>query len=231
MILSFTGLHCSSILTSRKKVDLPPGTVTVSIDDGPNAHNHITDSVLAVFSRHNVTGYFCLIGMNVERYPEIVKRIHDAGHVIVNHGYTDRFVFNKNMQEVERDIAKCNSAIGAALGIDNYCAQYYRPPHGLYRSSTREVWRKPGMKLLPITFYALDAQRDSKKAGKVIAKTIRRVKKDKGGIILLHDGRDGREKLLAELEKDSTCSYDRSWVPAALDSIITVLKREGFVFE
>jgi peptidoglycan/xylan/chitin deacetylase (PgdA/CDA1 family) len=231
ILAPFIWINCSSIIISHKKADLPANTVKLTFDDGPNAHNHVTDSVLAVLKRHNVKGYFCLIGTNVERYPEIVRRIHEKGHGIVNHGYTDGFVFNKNAAEVKEDIIKCNTALGSALGITDYCAGYYRPPNGLYKPSARKVWQEMGMELLPATFYVLDAQRTGKDMSKVIAGVVRNIRKDNGGIILLHDGRDSREKLFAELARDSTCTYNRSWIPAALDSILTVLKGEGFVFE
>ena len=37
--------------------------------------------------------------------------------------------------------------------------------------------------------------------------------------------------MLSEIGKDSTSSYNRSWIPEAVDSIVTILKRDGLVFE
>jgi len=230
-VVTFVLLFGCAALKPYRSVDLPPKTVMLTFDDGPNAHNNVTGSVLDVLKRHDIKAYFCLIGMNVERYPSIVKRIYNEGHYLANHGYTDEFVVHKRNRDIKDDIIKCNSAIGKALEIENYRVKYYRPPRGFYRVSTKKVWQELGMEMLPFTLYALDAQRKGDKADVVIKETVDEVRKSNGGIIILHDGRDCEERMLAEIEKDSTSSYNRFWISAAVDSIVTMLKRDGFVFK
>lgn len=230
-VVIFVLLFGCAALKPYSSVDLPPKTVMLTFDDGPNAHNNVTDSVLDVLKRHDIKAYFCLIGMNVECHPSIVKRIYDEGHYLANHGYTDEFVVHKRNRDIKNDIIKCNSAIGKALEIENYHVKYYRPPRGFYRASSKRVWQELDMELLPFTMYALDAQRNGDKADIVIKETIKEIEKKNGGIIILHDGRDCEDRMLSEIEKDSTLSYNRSWIPEAVDSIVTILKRDGFVFK
>ena len=44
-------------------------------------------------------------------------------------------------------------------------------------------------------------------------------------VLKRHDGRDCEDRMLSEIDKDSTSSYNRSWIPEAVDSIVTKLKR------
>jgi len=219
-----------TVFVPRRYAQVPENTVQCTFDDGPNAYGRSTESVLDVLKRHNVKGYFCVIGVNVERNPGIVKRMYDEGHCIVNHGFTDDFIIFKSNRTIKKEIIKCNNAIGYALGIKDYSARYFRPARGFYRPSTEKVLHELCMELLPLTLYTLDAQRNYRRAQKVVQQTIKRVRKERGGIIILHDGKDQQDGLFEHIARDSTCRYNRTWVPEALDSIITVLKAEGFVF-
>jgi peptidoglycan/xylan/chitin deacetylase (PgdA/CDA1 family) len=44
--------------------------------------------ILDVLMRHNVKATFFIVGQNVERYPDRVRRIVDEGHEVAVHGYT-----------------------------------------------------------------------------------------------------------------------------------------------
>ncbi len=220
-----------AVFTTRRSLSLPEKTVQCTFDDGPNAHGRTTEALLDVLKRHNVKGYFCVIGINVQRNPGIVKRIHDEGHAIVNHGYTDEFILFKSNKTIKKEILQCNNAISSALGIEDFSVEYYRPPRGFYRPSTRKILHELGMELLPFTVYALDAQRNHRDAHKVVQQTVKKIRKESGGAIVLHDGKDREEKLLKRVARDSTGVYNRAWIPEALDSIITGLKTEGFVFQ
>ena len=219
------------VLTARHSISLPQNAVQLTFDDGPNAHSNTTEALLDVLKRHNVKGYFCVIGVNVQRNPGIVKRMYDEGHCIVNHGYTDKFIIFKSNRTIKNEIIKCNNAIGDAIGVKDYSVRYFRPARGFYRPSIKKILHELDMELLPFTLYALDAQRDRRDAQKVVRETIKKVRKENGGVINLHDGKDHEEKMLAKIARDSTGIYNRTWIPDALDSIITGLKAEGFVFK
>lgn len=59
--------------------------VALTFDDGP--HPYYTEQLLKGLNERNAKATFFITGKNVEAYPEIVKKIHDNGHLIGNHTY------------------------------------------------------------------------------------------------------------------------------------------------
>lgn len=60
--------------------------LALTYDDGPNDPDTLL--LLDVLERHQVKATFFLIGRYVEKRPDIVRRIVDAGHEIGNHTYS-----------------------------------------------------------------------------------------------------------------------------------------------
>lgn len=60
-----------------------PKTMYLTFDDGPSAEN--TAAVLDILKEHNIQATFFLVGENVERHPEIAKRIVEEGHTVGIH--------------------------------------------------------------------------------------------------------------------------------------------------
>src|ERR1700743_576148 len=62
-----------------------PPRVALTFDDGPTAG--ATDRVLDLLADLNVRAAFFVIGRNVEREPDLLRRIDAEGHLIGNHTY------------------------------------------------------------------------------------------------------------------------------------------------
>ena len=63
-----------------------PKTMYLTFDDGPYMEN--TERVLEVLKKRNIKATFFLVGENVERNPEMAKRIAQEGHTIGIHCYS-----------------------------------------------------------------------------------------------------------------------------------------------
>lgn len=59
--------------------------VALTFDDGPNPE--YTEKLLDGLKDREVKATFFLLGNQVELYPDIVKRMHEEGHLIGNHSY------------------------------------------------------------------------------------------------------------------------------------------------
>src|SRR5262245_60514981 len=70
-----------SVRTRQKKIAL-------TFDDGPNPE--CTPLLLTKLAEHRVPATFFLIGRNLERHPEIGRRIVQEGHEVGNHTYNHR---------------------------------------------------------------------------------------------------------------------------------------------
>ncbi|HYT39751.1 MAG TPA: glycosyltransferase, partial [Acidimicrobiia bacterium] len=63
-----------------------PGVVALTFDDGPDPT--WTPRILAVLRREHVPATFFLIGQEAERYPSLVRREVNDGHVVGDHTYS-----------------------------------------------------------------------------------------------------------------------------------------------
>jgi len=219
---------CKTINSTRTELKLPSSVVYFSFDDGPNVQGDTTARLLDVLKKHEIKAMFCLLGENAERYPELVRRMYDEGHCIANHGYFDRWASGMDDDEFRDNLVRGGAAISAALGHDRY-PKLYRPHGGFYHSAQEKIMRDEGYILVPATARVYDAVVDGTKQRKVVEKIIKKVKKQGGGIILLHDARGSHAATEAELAKDPHGVFDRSWIPDAVEEIIPALLNRGFV--
>jgi peptidoglycan/xylan/chitin deacetylase (PgdA/CDA1 family) len=63
--------------------DAPANAIALTIDDGP--HPVYTPMVLEVLRHYQVQATFSMIGINVQRYPQVARQVVAAGHTICNH--------------------------------------------------------------------------------------------------------------------------------------------------
>lgn len=99
--------------------------IALTFDDGP--HPYYTEQLLKGLKERNVKATFFITGQNVEAYPEIVKEIHEDGHLIGNHTYSHTQLTSQNAETFKQEIVKTNEVIKAVTGEDTI---YVRPPYG-----------------------------------------------------------------------------------------------------
>ncbi|MDP8929955.1 MAG: polysaccharide deacetylase family protein, partial [Actinomycetota bacterium] len=73
---------------SPRSVHLPPRTVALTFDDGPDARG--TPAILEVLRRHHVPATFFTVGSAVVDHPDIARRIVEDGHELGVHGFSHR---------------------------------------------------------------------------------------------------------------------------------------------
>jgi len=218
-----------NITSSNKKLGILPSHVIFTFDDGPNQHNDTTERLLDVLNKYNVKGAFCLIGVNVKNSPEIVRRIYNEDHIIVNHGYSDKIAYFLNDDEFRGNILLGEKAISNALGFDIY-PKLYRPNGGIYNKQKEKIIFEEGYTIVPYTVKAIDAYVKPANKNKIIKKIINAVEKQNGGIIIMHDMRDAYDLNESKLKRKPNSAYNRSWIPEAVEEIIITLSNKGFIF-
>lgn len=72
--------HAGQFITH---VDVDSKRMAFTFDDGPSPYN--THSVLDTLKRYGIPATFYLVGVNVQAWPDIVRRIVDEGHEVGNH--------------------------------------------------------------------------------------------------------------------------------------------------
>jgi len=219
---------CRTINHNRTELNIPPSYVYFSFDDGPNGQGDTTARLLDILKKYQIKAMFCLLGENAEQYPDLVRRIYDEGHSIANHGYSEKWANKMNEDEFRNNLVKGGAAISAALGFE-LSPKLYRPHGGFYTSAKEKIIREEGYTLALSTIRVYDAVLDGTKQGKVVKRVIRKVEKNDGGLIILHDARDSHVRMEAELRKNPQGVFDRSWIPGAVEEIILVLLDKGSI--
>ena len=184
--------------------------VALTFDDGPWEPS--TGEVLDVLKFHGVKATFFVIGDNARRFPELVKRAFDEGHEFGNHTQSHPWMFRMLFKNIKADIEDCQDEIERLTGMR---PRFFRQPVGMNNPSVMKVIDAMGMVMVGWQARAYDGVRVDKAA------IVRRIlnKTRPGGIILLHDGWDGRS------------GGDRESTVEALKVIIPALKERGYEFK
>lgn len=78
----------------------------------------------------------------VDRYPESVKALHDAGHEVMNHSNSHAHMNQLSREEIVADVEACNDKIEAVTGVR---PTLIRPPYGEYNNTVISTIRSIGM--------------------------------------------------------------------------------------
>jgi peptidoglycan/xylan/chitin deacetylase (PgdA/CDA1 family) len=183
--------------------------VALTFDDGP--HEPYTAQVLDVLKAHGVSATFFVIGANLKANPELARRIHTEGHEFGNHTYSHPWMFRMLFKSIKQDIVLCQDEIERVSGVR---PRFFRQPIGMNNPSVMKVIDEMGMVMVGWQTRAYDAVRVDKED--IVRRILGGVRP--GGIVLLHDGCDGK----------ALC--DRTPTVEAIGEIIPALKAEGYEF-
>lgn len=119
------------------KKGLTDKEIALTFDDGPDSE--YTPQLLDLLAKYDAKATFFVVGSHAEDKPELLKRMHEEGHVLGIHNYVHKSNWVMLPRTVTRHIQKTNDIIEKATGTR---AVYYRPPWGIvncfdFRSSTR----------------------------------------------------------------------------------------------
>lgn len=179
----FVKTYCNNPKEKERKIAL-------SFDDGPHP---MTEKVLDVLQKYHVKATFFCIGTQIEKHPEIFKRILAEGHIVGNHSYSHSNKFGVfSTQKVTEEIQRTNDIIHAVSGKK---VVYFRPPFGVTNPNIARAVAHTGHHVIGWDNRSLDTVTDDE------SKILKRVKNKvtPGGIILLHDTSQKTVNVLEQL--------------------------------
>jgi len=103
----------------------------LTFDDGPLPA--LTPTVLDLLAGFGVPATFFMIGALVDRYPDLVRRVRDAGHELANHSYDHVSAAVSGRDQVESSMRRGAEALTVVAGAR---PRWYRPPGGEITSAT-----------------------------------------------------------------------------------------------
>jgi peptidoglycan/xylan/chitin deacetylase (PgdA/CDA1 family) len=151
--------------------------VALTFDDGPGEQ---TPPVLDLLKQANVRATFFLCGENVERFPDLARRIADEGHEIGNHTYSHPRLLGRTPGKIALEIDRAQKVIEHRTGR---VPRWFRPPYGLRWFGLFPILRSRG---LAAAMWSVNAKDWRVSADRIVERVVRGA--HPGAIILLHDG-------------------------------------------
>lgn len=155
--------------------------VAFTFDDGPNPI--YTPRLLDLLQAHGVKATFFVLGSQAEKYPDIIRRMHQEGHQIGIHNYTHTSNWVMTPREVRQEQIERSADIVHQITGERPTS--YRPPWGimnlgdLFNAGFRKSYRTVLWSVM-----VRDWKR-STTAERLRTKLLRKIKP--GSIIVLHD--------------------------------------------
>lgn len=167
----------------------------LTFDDGPTTI--ATPTILDILKEENVKASFFVIGKNVNKNPEIVKRAYEEGHYIANHGYDhNNSTLYKSNESFKKELEKTDETIGNAIGINNYNSHIFRFPNGFMAPANKKRKEEVLKVLKEMDYRYIDwncLNNDSmKKYSKIeLLNNLKKTSQNKNKlVILMHDTKD-----------------------------------------
>ncbi len=163
----------------------------LSFDDGP--HPEHTPRLLDLLSEFGVKASFFVIGREVERWPDIARRIAAEGHSLGNHSWSHPQFARLSLDGQMAEIDRCDTTL---RDIDDQPRHAFRPPRG--ELSPRLLWRLWRRKQR-VVYWTRDSLDYQSRPEASLATGLRDNPISPGDIVLMHDDADRARVLLAQL--------------------------------
>ena len=112
-----------------------------------------TMAILDLLDAYNAKATFFLVGIWVDKYPELVKEIAARGHEIGNHSDSHAFFTKITDSKIRSELDSCSDKIEALTGTR---PTLFRPPYGDYDSKVITVVRDESYEAVQWSIDSLD---------------------------------------------------------------------------
>lgn len=179
--------------------------VALTFDDGSDGTN--INRILQTLSSHDVKATFFLTGTGMNNHPQSIRNIVNQGHDIGNHSYSHPDFTTLSASQIRSQLQRTEDAARNLTGRST--KPFFRPPYGAYNSTVLQHVGDAGYRYSFMwTIDTIDWTGNS--SSDIVNRVMSRI--TPGAIILMHTGAGA------------------SGTPAALPTIITRLKSQGYRF-
>lgn len=156
-----------------------------------------TDEILQILKDRDIETTFFLVGYWVDKYPDRVRQIAEAGHEIGNHSNTHPHMSELSEAQIVQELNDLSDKVEALTGTR---PTLFRPPYGDYDDEVVLTARKNGYEVIQWNVDSLDW----KNLG--VTPMVERVTKNlaPGAIVLFHNNSQYITEALPS-------SWTRSW--------------------
>ncbi|WP_035669743.1 polysaccharide deacetylase family protein [Flavobacterium sp. 83] len=186
--------------------DLPNNEkkIYLSFDDGPIPE--ITEWVLEELKKSKAKATFFCIGDNIEKHPEIFKKVIAEGHSIGNHTFNHLNGWKTTSEIYIENFKKCEEVI-SRFPAQKIRSKIFRPPYGKIKTAQSKQIRKLDYKIIMWDVLSADFDQNLSKE-ECLENVLYNIQS--GSIIVFHDSLKAFKNLeyvlprtLAYLEKNN----------------------------
>ena len=94
--------------------------IWLTFDDGPS--KEATPFILKTLKEEHIKATFFLVGEQIKKHPDLVKKIITDGHIVANHSYSHKSGWLSSSKSYLEDIEKCQTLMPKN--------KLFRPPYG-----------------------------------------------------------------------------------------------------
>ena len=160
-----------------------------------------TMGILDLLDEYNAKATFFLVGIWVDKYPELVKEIHDRGHEIGNHSDSHPHMTQISESKMRQELKGMSDKLEAITGER---PTLFRPPYGDYNNAVVTVSRAEGYECVQWSVDSLDWK--NRGVQDLITRATKNVQQ--GDIILFHN--------------------DSQYILDALPTVLKTYQEQGF---
>jgi len=175
-------------------VDTTEKKVAITFDSAWGADK--TLGILDLLKKYDAKATFFLVGFWVDKYPDMVKAIHEQGIEIGTHSNTHPDFVNLTEEQMRLELT---TSIDKIENITNTKVNLFRAPYGSYNNTMLNLTKELNLSTIQWTIDTLDWKGLS--GGEMVGRVLNKV--DNGAIILCHNNSDnildGLELILNRL--------------------------------
>lgn len=170
----------SFISTWRRSYHSVAKEIAFTFDDGPDPI--YTPKLLDLLNKYQIKASFFVLGSKAEKHPQLIRRMHQEGHLVGLHNYVHKSNWFRFPWVVRRELDYSCALLENLIGSRPI---YYRPPWGLLNMFDLGL-----RKHLEVVLWSLMVGDWRSKGGseKIKRRLLQHIKP--GDIILLHDSGD-----------------------------------------
>lgn len=175
--------EATTVLAAKRElpvysVEREDKVITVSFDASWGGTQ--TLRILDLLDEYNAKATFFLVGIWVDKYPELVQEIHNRGHEIGNHSDSHPEMSKLSQAKIIQELNGCSDKIEALTGER---PTSFRPPYGDYDNEAITTVRSQGLEAVQWSIDSLDWK--NKGVDDLIRRATANVQP--GDIILFHN--------------------------------------------
>ncbi|KAK9766233.1 chitin deacetylase [Basidiobolus ranarum] len=129
---------CGNCPTKEDVYGCEAGEWALTFDDGPS---EFTTQLLDILAAAKVKATFLMVGSNVVKYPEVVKRAFDEGHQISQHTWSHPHLMSISNEQIVAELRATEEAIFNVTGART---AFVRPPYGEADDRVKGVFKAMG---------------------------------------------------------------------------------------